>query len=136
MSTAPSEAHRSLVAMTLRTFELIGIESAAKLIADSEARAVEAAFPDSEDDSLYNVRRLRAELKAAQSMQSLAVRKLDVAEQSLTASRERVRVLEEALAQIVAYGNGRGDGCCPYGCDTPTIAHLALAATAEKEGSK
>ena len=35
---------------------------AAQLIADSEAKAINAAFPDSGDDSLYNVRRLRAEL--------------------------------------------------------------------------
>lgn len=34
-----------------------------QLIADSEARAINAAFPDSGDDSLYNVRRLRAEVE-------------------------------------------------------------------------
>ena len=51
----------------------------------------------------------------------------------LAAEREKVRVLREALFDITLYANGRSDGCCPYGCDTPTIAHAALAAT--KEGA-
>ena len=51
-------------------------------------------------------------------------------ERALTAEREKVRVLETALRSIAVYGEEH-DGCCPYGCDTPTIAHDALAATEE-----
>jgi len=82
MSTQPSEAHRKLAAEILFTYSVSGaarpsaIVAAAQLLRDSEARSVEAAFPDSGDDSLYNVRRLRAELAA---------------------ERERVRVLSEAI---------------------------------------
>lgn len=64
--TQPNEAHFALldaicVAQNNKRTE------AAQVIADSEARAVAKAFPDSGDDSLYNVRRLRAELAAAKA---------------------------------------------------------------------
>ena len=32
---------------------------------------------------------------------------------------------ENALAEIASHGDDN-DGCCPYGCDTPTIAIRAL----------
>ena len=50
-------------------------------------------------------------------------------ETELAAERERVRVLREALESIVV--SEHLDGCCPYGCDAPTIARDALAATKE-----
>ena len=44
-----------------------------------------------------------------------------------------IRELGEALRDIASYDED-GGGCCPYGCDTPTIAKVALAAvSAEKE---
>lgn len=48
----------------------------------------------------------------------------------LRAENQRLR---EALEKIEAYGDPeqplgtKNPGCCPYGCDTPTIAHEALA---------
>jgi len=73
--TQPTEAHRKLWTALYNLahreiFEDYAESSegpATQLIADSEARAVEVAFPDSGDDSLYNVRRLRAELTAAKA---------------------------------------------------------------------
>lgn len=38
----------------------------------------------------------------------------------------RNQELEKALKLISAYDDGTYDGCCPYGCDTPTIALEAL----------
>ena len=51
------------------------------------------------------------------------------ARNELAAEREKVRVLREALESIVV--SEHLDGCCPYGCDAPTIARAALAATKE-----
>lgn len=81
MSTQPTEAHRKLWSDLYKLahreiFEDYAAASegpATQLIADSEARAVEKAFPDSGDDSLYNLRRLRAELAAARSERDLAI---------------------------------------------------------------
>ena len=101
MSTAPSEAHRSLVAMTLRTFELLGIESAAQLLADSEARAVEAALHGASVDGLTlcgcKDHTHRKDLSCCKIRRSDGT-PLTVAETfaALTAARERARVLEEA----------------------------------------
>ena len=50
-------------------------------------------------------------------------------EKRIAAEREKVRVLREALESIVV--SEHLDGCCPYGCDAPTIARAALAATKE-----
>ena len=138
MSTAPSEAHRSLVAMTLRTFELIGIESAAKLIADSEARAVEA-----KDKELSDMHDKMLEYKSHYQYREQRVVEL---EQSLTKERERVRVLEEALkSAAIEHDNQAHDWRsvgdvenADYHDARATKLRAALAATAEhaKEGSK
>ena len=45
--------------------------------------------------------------------------------------KARVRELEAALRDIASYAEDDG-GCCPYGCDTPTIAKAALAAVSEE----
>jgi hypothetical protein len=52
--------------------------------------------------------------------------------------REEVAKLErensallKALKEIAAYGPD--DGCCGYGCDTPSIAMAAIDAAREKE---
>lgn len=90
---------------------------AAQLIADSEARAVER-WSGRLDMSLPDL------YEAAKAER-------DKANAALTAEREKVRVLREALESIVV--SEHLDGCCPYGCDAPTIAHNALAAT--KEGA-
>jgi hypothetical protein len=39
--------------------------------------------------------------------------------------REYIATLENALTEIAGYDDGAG--CCPYGCDTPTIAKRALS---------
>ena len=44
------------------------------------------------------------------------------------------RRLREALKRVARYGENH-DGCCPYGCDTPTIASDALSAQSN-EGTK
>ena len=46
----------------------------------------------------------------------------------------RVQQLEAVLRDIASYDED-GGGCCPYGCDTPTIAKAALAAV-EKRPTK
>lgn len=38
-----------------------------------------------------------------------------------------VAKLRGALIEIAAYD--RGDGCCPYGCDTPSVAAAMTVAT-------
>ena len=146
MST-PTEAHRKLVD------EIVFLVAhddhkgeAAQLLADSEARAVEAATKHV-DLMVDEFKRIRVCYQATKEIKGLCDRAIsntyqhfpvivqrDKAEQSLTAERERVRVLEEALREIAAYDD-KHDGCCPYGCDTPTIAHNALATPERKEGS-
>lgn len=49
----------------------------------------------------------------------------------ITALRADKQVLVDALKAIQKYDNGQG--CCDYGCDTPTIAREALAKVREKE---
>mgnify|MGYP001598752642 CR=1 FL=1 len=44
--------------------------------------------------------------------------------QQLAASQARCAQLEKALKTIADYAGE--NGCCPYGCDTPYIAKLAL----------
>lgn len=41
-------------------------------------------------------------------------------------ARGEIIKLTAALQGIAAYGTDH-NGCCPYGCDTPTIASMALA---------
>lgn len=43
----------------------------------------------------------------------------------------KIEVMRRALEQIATYDNGsvHGSGICPYGCDTPHIAQLALCKT-------
>lgn len=38
----------------------------------------------------------------------------------------------KALKEIASYDEGRHDGICPYGCDTPNIARQALIKLNEK----
>jgi len=99
MSTQPTEAQ---YALACRIWCCKNSGDGAQLIADSEAQAVEKAFPDSGDDSLCNVRRLRTEL---------------------TAEREKVRVLREALKTVARFPMERHQD----------LAKAALAAT---EGAK
>jgi len=121
MSTQPTEAHRKLWTALynlahreiFEDFEESSEGPATQLIADSEARAVA---------------QLRSELNYAKASETLYHDEGTAAIAALTAERERVRVLREALRSIATYGE-RHDGCCPYGCDTPTIATTALAAT-------
>jgi hypothetical protein len=133
--TQPTEAHRKLWTALYNLahreiFEDYAESSegpATQLIADSEARAVEVAFPDSGDDSLYNVRRLRAELTAAKAEAShymaVAQKTTDeliffradslkahqmtcAAALERDAEREKVRVLREALENLIDEQNG------------------------------
>lgn len=43
----------------------------------------------------------------------------------------KIEILRRALEEIASYDNGsvHGPGICPYGCDTPHIAQLALCNT-------
>ena len=95
MSTAPTEAHRKLACEILMEHSVSGaatkdgVIAAAQLIRDSEARAVEAA-----------------ERRMQQHVDNLTVANDAWAQDAvglraeLTALRERVRVLEEALKEI------------------------------------
>ena len=44
----------------------------------------------------------------------------------------RLALCRDALKEIQVYGK-KHDGCCPYGCDTPSIAENALEATEPKQ---
>ena len=62
--TLVSAINRLLLRLDVRGVSANEIVACIKpLIADSEAAAINAALPDSGDDSLYNVRRLRAEVE-------------------------------------------------------------------------
>jgi len=112
---------------------------ATQLIADSEARAVERATIDTQaaGNALFYAiyERMKPHFPDGSRDLDWDVLPSTVGAtcKALAAERERVRVLETALRSIAVYGE-RHDGCCPYGCDTPTIATTALAATAQ-EGS-
>lgn len=123
MSTAPSEAHRKLideirVGDRPMRFDITD-RQAARLIRDSEARAVKAAMS------------MKPEVIAYPALLKIA-----------KAQRERVRVLEEALGRIedAADKHSFGGDMLAWAGDVATAA-LATpanppAATAEKEGSK
>lgn len=42
----------------------------------------------------------------------------------------------KALKEIASYDEGRHDGICPYGCDTPNIAKQALDKLAERAANQ
>ena len=126
MSTAPSEAHRKLTeeiaGICDRYFPSRAIPEAAQLLADSEARAVEAALADA-----------ATAMGIGNALLKIALSERDKSAQDLAKERERVRVLEEALTRLkncdwVITPHDRMDA-------VRAIARAALAATAEKDGA-
>lgn len=98
MST-PTEAHRLIVTRAMACEHPQQFNGVLQLLADSEARAVEAATDTAE------VYRVQAQY----------------ANHQLTAARERVRVLEEALKPFAALGDSAGfDNETPD--ETPVIS--------------
>lgn len=77
----------------------------------------------------FNVANTRiAELEEMESTWRKGALRHNEVKAQLTATRQRVAELEEALKQIADYDKDspRGEGICPYGCDTPHIARAAL----------
>ena len=142
--TQPTETHRKLACEILLEHSVSGsatkegVIAAAQLLCDSEARAVEAITKE------------RNELKAIVDFEvrigarALTADDWDNMQQSLTAERERVRVLREALefweslrdeSKGLAGFHLNGD-IAEWGYFTTDPTDAALAATAEKEGSE
>jgi hypothetical protein len=81
-TTQPTEAHRKLAKEVIGAYKFAVDGYAAQLIADSEARAVA---------------QLRSELNYAKASETLYHDEGTAAIAAITAERERVRVLREAL---------------------------------------
>lgn len=114
MST-PTEAHLGLVREVVRVAVCSGeLNFAAQLLADSETRAVEAATDTAE------VYRVQAQY----------------ANHQLTAERERVRVLEEALREVASFGEGEKVNGSFDEPNAARIARAALATPERKEGGR
>jgi len=110
--TQPSEAHKQLAADVFRMVHNRNLTAAAQLIADSEARAVEAA-----------TKQLRSELNYTKASETLYHDETTAAIAALAAERERVRVLREALDEAQSCGGLTGSIFMQ--------ARAALAATEE-----
>ena len=64
-----------------------------------------------------------ARFRTEQEMHAAWRKRAEEAEQSLLAKEAERDALRSALQQIAGYGQ---DGICPYGCDAPNVAGVAL----------
>ena len=112
-TTQPSETHKQLAADVFRMVHNRDLTAAAQLIADSEARAVA---------------QLRSELNYAKASETLYHAEGTAALAALTAEREKVRVLREALESLAYWSRNKTESRITL---RNRIA-AALAATEEK----
>ena len=80
---------------------------------------------------------LNAEKKVCDYSFSVLRRKLDETINHWAALDYNLRhITIKALEEIASYDEGRHDGICPYGCDTPNIAKQALDKLVERAANQ